>query len=117
MFAYCGNNPIIYSDEFGCRPENSTKSNENGKYRFVGLGAQLELNLGAYECGIEVIVYCGDESICGNQEAVVAIYVYEGVSVDIGQLLTNPDISMLTEDLSLALLTNVNDGILSKKVW
>jgi hypothetical protein len=71
----------------------------------VGLGVQLDITIGSYECGIEIIVYW-DETVCNGGGPVVAIYVYEGASVSTSDILKNPDCTRLIEQLVLALATN-----------
>ena len=90
MFAYCGNNPNTFSDITG--------------KRFVGLGAQLELDVGSYTVGIEVIVYC-DDLVCGDEDLVVSVYAYDGASIDFTDLANNPDYIKTVEKLCAAVST------------
>ena len=92
MFTYCCNNPANAIDPTG--------------HALVGLGAQLDISIGSYECGIEIIVYW-DEVVCSGGEPVVAIYVYEGAGISTDDILKNPDCLRLIEQLTLALTTNV----------
>ena len=71
MFTYCGNNPVQYVDPCG--------------RAFVGAGIQLDVSTGAFECGIEIIIYWDDE-VCQDENLVVAIYVYEGMCVNLDEL-------------------------------
>ena len=91
MFAYCGNNPVLFEDPYG--------------NAFVGAGVQLDISTGAYECGVEVIVYWDDE-VCQGENHVVAVYVYEGASVNLDELYKNPDVINTIEQLSLAVTAN-----------
>ena len=72
MFIYCCNNPVNAYDPTG--------------YALVGLGVQLDISVGNYECGIEIIVYW-DETVCNGGAPVVAIYVYEGASISTSDIL------------------------------
>ena len=91
MFAYCGNCPVVYTDPSG--------------EAFVGAGVQLDISTGNYECGIEVIVYW-DEDVCQGEGLVVAVYVYEGMSVNLDELYKNPDVINTIKQLTLALASN-----------
>ena len=91
MFAYCNNNPCCYSDASG--------------KAFVGLGAQFDVSVGAYECGVEAIVYW-DETVCDGGDPVVAIYVYEGASISIGDILKSSEYIKVVGKLTAAMLAN-----------
>ena len=91
MFAYCNNNPVSYIDPSG--------------KALVGLGAQFDISTGSYECGIEVIVYW-DEDVCEGGGPIVVVYVYEGASVNLDEVLTNPDFLKTVEQLTFAVTTN-----------
>ena len=91
MFAYCGNCPVVYTDPSG--------------EGFVGAGVQLDISTGNYECGIEIIVYW-DEDVCQGEGLVVAVYVYEGMSVNLDELFQNPDVLKAIEQLTLAVTSN-----------
>ena len=73
MFAYCENCPVFSIDVYG------------DDSRLVGLGAELELDMGIITTGIEVIVYW-DKTVCNGDEPIVEVYVYAGVSVDLTEL-------------------------------
>ena len=112
MFQYCLNNPIVYSDPFGTSAHNAaqpwlcTCASCMGYDRFVGIGAQLELDVGSYECGIEVIVYF-DSTVCNGEQPIVSVYVYEGATVDLLDLYTNPNLINTIEVMTAALATNI----------
>ena len=91
MFAYCGNHPVNATDPTG--------------NAFVGLGVQIDISIGGYECGIEIIVYW-DKTVSDGGGPVVAIYAYEGVSISTNDVLKNPDYLRLIEQLTLALAAN-----------
>ena len=91
MFAYCGNNPVKHVDLQG---------NE-----FVGAGIQIDISTGYYEFGIEIIIYW-DDKVCNGEDFVVAIYVYEGVTVDIDELFKNPNVINIIQQLTLAVMSN-----------
>ena len=111
MFQYCLNNPIVYSDPFGTSAHNAvqpwlcTCASCMGYDRFVGVGAQLELDVGSYECGIEVIVYF-DSTVCNGGTPITSVYVYEGAAVDLLDLYSNPDLIKTIEVLTATLTTN-----------
>lgn len=69
MFAYCNDNPVNGVDTNGERD------------RFVGFGIQIEGTIGDYNIGLEFIVYF-DNEITNGGEPVVAVYIYDGFSVD-----------------------------------
>jgi len=111
MFTYCLNNPVNYLDSAGSRAESATEnedSEENEKYRFVGIGFQGELNVGAYEVGFEVIIYT-DPLVCGGDEPIVAVYIYEGAFVSITDLTKSTQFIKTVGKLSLAVATNAID--------
>lgn len=91
MFAYCGNNPTSFKDPSG--------------NAFVGAGIQLDVSTGEYECGVEIIVYW-DDDVCDGENLVVAVYVYEGMSVNLDELYKNPDVLNAIEQLTCAVATN-----------
>ena len=90
MFAYCKNCPVFSVDVYG------------DDSRLVGLGAELELDMGIITTGIEVIVYW-DKTVCNGDEPIVEVYVYAGVSVDLTELAKNPEYQRLVSQLGLAL--------------
>ena len=90
MFAYCKNCPVFSIDVYG------------DDSRLVGLGAELELDMGIITTGIEVIVYW-DKTVCNGDEPIVEVYVYAGVSVDLTELAKNPEYQRLVSQLGLAL--------------
>ena len=106
MFAYCGNCPNNNIDICGCKYEEADDREE--RYRFVGIGFQGELNVGAYERGIEIIVYF-DPLVCGGQQPVVAVYSYEGAFVDLDDFKKNPYFAKTIAKLTLAITTNAID--------
>ena len=75
MFAYCGNNPVYRIDVCG------TEYEEEGDYRVVGGGIQVELDMGNVTIGIEVIVYW-DVQECSRDSIVIAVYSYSGGSIN-----------------------------------
>lgn len=85
LFAYCGNNPISRIDPNGM------------EYRAVGAGIQLELNIGCYTVGLELILYW-DSTVCGGGGWVVAVYSYDGLSVDMTDPLLGSIIATLTDN-------------------
>jgi len=91
MFAYCGNNPAVYTDPTGSA--------------FVGLGAQFDISTGAYECGVEVIVYW-DKNVCSEGGPIVSVYTYEGMSVNLDEVLVNPQYVNVVNQLTLAVSAN-----------
>ena len=105
MFAYCNNNPIMYVDFHGNKPEVAT---EEDRYRFVGIGFQGELDVGGYEVGFEIIVYY-DELVCGVKEPMVAVYLYEGAFVDNEDIMNSGKYLQTVEKLTLAIMTNAID--------
>ena len=90
MFAYCKNCPVFSIDVYG------------DDSRLVGLGAELELDMGIITTGIEVIVYW-DKTVCNGDEPIVEVYVYAGVSIDLTELAKNPEYQRLVSQLGLAL--------------
>ena len=91
MFVYCCNNPVVNIDPSG--------------KAFIGLGAQFDVSTGSYECGVEVIVYW-DERVCEGEEPVAAIYVYEGMNVNLDEILIHPEYISVVKQLTLAMTAN-----------
>ena len=108
MFAYCGNNPVCRIDPNGM------------DYRPVGAGIQLELDVGCYTGGFEVILYW-DNTICDNGGWIVALYSYDGLSLDmtdplagsiVATVLDNTDLLMSgTEESMNSLLTILKGNV------
>ena len=92
MFSYCKNNAIKYADSDGYSA------------RLVGIGAEFELDVGSYVTGVEVIVYW-DSEVCKDGEPVVAVYAYDGVGVNLDELVTNPDYQKVVSQLTCAITT------------
>ena len=76
MLAYCGNNPVYRFDATGNAYENVPE-----EYRTVGAGVQVEVDIGNYTVGFEIIVYWDVEE-CGDDGPIVAIYSYSGGAVN-----------------------------------
>ena len=79
-------------------------SDPSGK-ALIGLGAQFDITTGEYECGVEIIVYW-DEDICEGGGLVVCVYIYEGVSANLDEIMLHPDVVEIISQLSLAVLAN-----------
>jgi hypothetical protein len=101
MFAYCRNSPANRVDTAGSRDE--TIQNNGG--RFVGVGVQFEFSTGAYECGIEMIVYF-DPEVCGGMNPIMSVYIYEGAGVDLLSLYNSTDFVNTINQLSTTIMTN-----------
>lgn len=89
MFAYCGNNPINYVDYEGTAE------------RPVGAGIQIELSVGSAVAGVEIIVYW-DDTVCNGGNPILAVYVYGGISPEMGDIVQSAVIALSCDD---ALLT------------
>ena len=76
---------------------------------------QLDASAGSYECGIEIIVYW-DETLCPDGTPIVAAYTYEGASVNLDELLTNPQITDTVTQLTAAVLTNSEKDFSTKSI-
>ena len=92
MFAYCRNCPIRFLDSTG----------EDFDPIPVGAGVQIEVDLGAYTAGMEVIVFWDVEE-CENGRPVIAIYSFDGLAFD----LTDPKLGslLITIEDNIDLLT------------
>jgi len=99
MFAYCGNNPVIFLDDQGT------------SYRVVGAGLQFEISVGSCTIGIEVICYW-DVDECANGGVVIAAYAYCGFSFDMSDPLLGSIMATITDNSDL--LANGNEaGVLA----
>ena len=102
MFVYCLNNPVDKFDPAGNRPVNI----EERDYRLVGAGLQCEIDVGSYEVGLEIIVYT-DDLVCGGEDPVVSIYLYEGAYADLDDIKKGTNFAKTIEKLTLAVTTNM----------
>ena len=71
VFAYCINSPTNFFDSQGTR--------------CIGFGVQIEVPVGDITYGLEIIFYW-DDTICGDNNLVVAVYNYSGYDISIGEL-------------------------------
>ena len=71
MYAYCGNNPVVFFDPTG--------------FRFVGFGVQLEIQVGDISYGVEIVFYT-DSLVCDGKDLCVALYTYSGYDISLDQL-------------------------------
>ena len=71
MYAYCGNNPVIYMDPNGDR--------------IVGVGVQGELSVGDVSVGFEVVIYF-DPEVCKDSDYKIVVYTYSGYELSTDQL-------------------------------
>ena len=88
MFTYCGLNPVIRTDPNGT------------DYRTVGAGIQIEFNIGCYTAGLEVILYW-DETISNNNGWTIAIYSYDGLSIDMTDPLLGSIVATISDNANL----------------
>ena len=94
IFAYCGNNPVVFLDDHGT------------SYRAVGAGLQFEISVGSCTVGIEVICYW-DIDECSNGGVVIAVYAYCGFSFDMNDPLIGSIMATITDNSDL--LANGNE--------
>ena len=97
IFAYCGNNPVIRIDPNGL------------DYRAVGAGIQLELTVGCYTVGFEIILYW-DDTVCGGGGWIVAVYSYDGLSLDMTDPLLGSIIAILLDNAGV-LMTGTEEAV------
>ena len=71
MFTYCGNNPVIYVDLDG--------------EKIVGIGVQVELQIGGVSIGLEIVIYF-DEQVCNGADYTIVAYSYSGYEISSDQL-------------------------------
>lgn len=88
MYSYCGNNPVVYIDYSGT------------SFRPVGAGVQLEFDYGCITFGLEFIVYW-DVNECGDGGIVIAVYSYEGTTIDLSDDLLGSVLLTITDNASL----------------
>ena len=89
-FAYCGNNPIVNIDPTG------------QAYRLVGLGFQIEAQVGNASYGFEVIIFWDVEE-CINGYPVIAIYSYKGYSINTNDPFFAEILAQITDNTPLLL--------------
>ena len=89
MFAYCSNNPVNYVDFTGAAD------------RPVGAGIQIEASIGSAVVGVEVIVYW-DSTVCNGGNPILAVYVYGGVSPEMGDIIQQAVVAMSCDDALLS---------------
>jgi len=97
MFAYCNNNPVIFLDEQGT------------KFRSVGAGIQGEIDFGTYTVGVEIIIYWDVEE-CGDNSLVVAIYTYDGCTINMEDKLGGSILATIVDNANL-LMGGTEDGM------
>ena len=87
MYAYCLNNPVRYRDSFGVSAEEATDTDESDNEekdpgtRVVGAGIQFDLDVGMSTAGYEIILFW-DPTVCGEGNWKIAVYNYNGISVN-----------------------------------
>ena len=86
MFAYCGNNPIVFIDP------------EGTEYRVVGADFQFDISFGCASAGLEIICYWDVEE-CSNGGVVIAGYIYNGASVPVNNPIVADIITTITDNL------------------
>ena len=84
MFAYCRNNPVCYIDPFGDR--------------IVGVGFQIELQVGDVCVGMELVVYF-DPEVCNGKDMALVFYTYSGASFNSSELIST--VSLLAKESML----------------
>ena len=80
-------------------------------YQAVGAGLQLEINIGAATVGLEVICYW-DVDECQAGGAVIAVYAYGGISVDVNDPLLGSILAVITDNSSF-LTGGTEEGVLA----
>ena len=88
MFVYCGNNPVNFTDEAGER------------YVPVGGGVQFEASFENTVVGVELIIFW-DVDECQNGAPVVAMYIYDGVSVNVSDALQASILSYVADNTNV----------------
>ncbi len=86
-FVYCLNSPVNCVDD------------EGEKARLVAIGIQLQVTIGDYQMGVEVVWYF-DNNIRSFSRSSFEIYTYAGVSISLGELLADPNITKTIEAIN-----------------